>query len=73
MIKLFNQFGKTVAKIWLIVLAYNVLPRLVFLLVALFLIIRRLGYKRSMRQAKRTLKQVIGLVEELEELKERLA
>ena len=70
MTKIFNKFGKTIAKFWLIILAYNVLPRLVFLLVALFLIIKRLGYKRSMRQAKRTLKQVIGLVEEL---KERLA
>ena len=70
MTKLFNQFGKTIAKFWLVVLAYNVLPTAVFLLVALFLIVRRLGYKRSMRQAKRTLKQIMGLVEEL---KNRLA
>ena len=70
MTKLFNKLGKTIIKFWLIVLAYNALPTAVFLLVALFLIVRRLGYKRSIRQAKRTLKQTMGLVEEL---KERLA
>ena len=70
MTKLFNQFGKTIAKFWLVVLAYNALPTTVFLLVALFLIVRRLGYKRSIRQAKRTLKQVLRIAGEL---KERLA
>ena len=70
MTKIFNQFAKTIIKFWLVVLAYNALPTTIFLLVALFLIVRRLGYKRSMRQVKRTLKQVVGLVEEL---KQRLA
>ena len=70
MTKLFNQFGKTIIKFWLVVLAYNVLPTTAFLLIALFLIIRRLGYKRSIRQTKRTLKQVLRITGEL---KERLA
>ena len=70
MTKLFNQFAKTVAKCCLVVLAYNSLPKFVFLLLALFLTIKRLGYKRSIRQAARTLKQIAEVVEEI---KERLA
>ena len=70
MTKLFNKFGKTIAKFWIIILAYNILSKWAFLLVALFLIVKRLGYKRSIRQAKRTLKQVLRIAGEL---KERLA
>ena len=65
MTKLFNKLGKTIAKFWLIILAYNVLPKWAFLLIVLFLIIRRLGYKRSIRQVKRTLKQTMGIAEEI--------